>query len=99
MWTMLLFALGARAEEPAPGGASHATPVLSELRGQWWFTATVEGKEAVGWACTGTPPSIAFDGETFVMQAGAEPLGAAVREQTPSGDTLSLTTTLEVTRS
>lgn len=95
MWTSLFFALVARAEEPAPAAATPATPVLSELRGQWWFTSTVEGKEAVGWACKGTPPSIAFDGDTFVLSDGAEPVGAAVRGQAPTGDRLALTTTLE----
>lgn len=80
---------------PAPAGATSATPTLEELRGKWWFTSTVEGKEAVGWACTGTPPSVQFDGDTFVLQLGAEPIGAAIRGQTPKGEALDLTTTIE----
>jgi hypothetical protein len=97
MWTLALASL-ALAEEPAPAaapGATPATPVLESIRGIWWFTSQVDGAEAVGWACKGTPSSITFDGDTFVLSTGAEPLGAAVRGQVPKGETLALTTTIE----
>lgn len=94
MW-LVTVALTARAEDPAPAGATTATPVVESLRGTWWFTSQVEGKEAVAWACTGTPKNIAFDGDTFVLSAGGDPIGAAIRATTPKGDRVALATTLE----
>jgi hypothetical protein len=80
--------------EPAPAPAAGA-PTMADLRGTWWMTSQVEGKEAVAWACKGTPTSITFDGETLVLSAGAEPIGAAIRSTAPRGEVLGITTSIE----
>lgn len=94
MSALLLSLASAWAEDP-PAAAASTAPTLEELRGKWWFTSTVEGKEAVGWACQGTPHSVQFDDGTLVLSVGAEPIGAAIRTNTAKGDALELATTVE----
>lgn len=79
---------------PAPAGPTHDTPVYDQLRGTWFVTGVVDGREAVAWACTGHPPTVELDEGTLIVTAGAEPMGAAVKAAVARGDRLVLTTTL-----
>ncbi|MCA9489315.1 MAG: hypothetical protein KC621_05315 [Myxococcales bacterium] len=82
------------AEEPATSEATHATPVLDQLRGTWFVTSTIDGQERVAWACKGHPTTFEMDDAAIIITTGDEPLGGAVKGTVARGDQLVLTTTL-----
>ena len=108
MGTMIFMAVAAFADDPEPGtfvdpgnpapapaASSSGAPTANDIRGHWFMTSQVDGKEAVAWACKGHPTMFDLDDETVMITIGTEPLGGAVRSTSTRGAALVLTTTLE----
>lgn len=80
---------------PAPAPAPSSGLTIEQVRGHWFVTTPIDGKEAVAWSCKGNPVTFDLDSETIMVTVGESQLGGAVRSVASRGGALVLATTLE----